>query len=246
MGQAVPNIGSMRGATVSEVRIEPAPVVPAAGWYPDPADPAASRWWNGEGWTDHVQPAAVAAVPVAPVTPIAAVAAPAVPSALDEHGVPFSLFADPAFDPAVLAPAQQPASQEDWHNQTGRGRAPKRQVAGSVSLSTSVPTAASRKHDPYRERNWIAGVAIVLAVLSIPALGARVVFDLPPLTQSIFAGGPIAIALLALAMSVRRGVGIVLSIVATLLAGAVLAAGLLIDPEILRDAVNAVVGLLPS
>ena len=30
---------------------------PAAGWYPDPAEPGRSRWWSGEAWTDHVQPA---------------------------------------------------------------------------------------------------------------------------------------------------------------------------------------------
>ncbi|UZF45738.1 DUF2510 domain-containing protein [Rhodococcus rhodochrous] len=24
---------------------------PAAGWYPDPVDPAQSRWWDGQTWT---------------------------------------------------------------------------------------------------------------------------------------------------------------------------------------------------
>lgn len=33
------------------------PVTPApAGWYPDPANPAALRWWDGGRWTEHVQP----------------------------------------------------------------------------------------------------------------------------------------------------------------------------------------------
>jgi hypothetical protein len=30
-------------------------VLPPAGWYPDPADAGAERWWSGQGWTDHVQ-----------------------------------------------------------------------------------------------------------------------------------------------------------------------------------------------
>jgi hypothetical protein len=29
---------------------------PAAGWYHDPADAGAWRWWDGSSWTDHVRP----------------------------------------------------------------------------------------------------------------------------------------------------------------------------------------------
>ena len=28
---------------------------PPPGWYPDPAGGAATRWWDGQGWTEHVQ-----------------------------------------------------------------------------------------------------------------------------------------------------------------------------------------------
>lgn len=277
---------------MSELNYEARSSAPAAGWYPDPAEPGATRWWSGESWTDHVERAAVAAVPSAAVpvaTPVpvlapslspsmspefspalspavspavspalaptgAASSAPAVspftpagaPSNYDSAGVPLSLFADSGVSPAVFTPAVKPATQSDWHNQTGRGVVPKRQVSGSVSLSTGVPTAASRKHDPYRERNWIAGLALVLALLSIPALGARVLIsDLPPLTQSIFAGAPIAVALLALVVSIRRGSGIVVSIIAVVISGGVLAASLLVDPAILHDLASSVVDLLP-
>jgi uncharacterized protein YxjI len=30
---------------------------PPPGWYPDPAGSQGTRWWDGQGWTDHVQPA---------------------------------------------------------------------------------------------------------------------------------------------------------------------------------------------
>lgn len=222
---------------MSEVRVD-TPAAPAAGWYPDPTESGASRWWDGATWTEHVQRATVAAVPAdASLSPQS--------RNLDEQGVPLSLFADSAFDPAVLAPAQGPTSQSDWHNQSGRGVVPKRQAAGSVSLSTGVPTAGSRKHDPY-ERNWLAGFALVLAIAGIPALGANAMFTLPAVTESIFLGAPLAISLLAVWMSVRRGVGIVVSIVAVVISGAVLAAGLLTPPETIRGLVDAVLALLPA
>lgn len=34
----------------------------AAGWYPDPAGSPAQRWWDGNQWTDQLQPFAAAPV----------------------------------------------------------------------------------------------------------------------------------------------------------------------------------------
>jgi uncharacterized protein YxjI len=43
---------------------------PPPGWYPDPAGSGGTRWWDGQGWTDHVQaPAAQQPPPSAPPAP---------------------------------------------------------------------------------------------------------------------------------------------------------------------------------
>ena len=251
---------------MSDLRQELVASAPAAGWYPDPANATSSRWWDGVAWTEHVQAAAVAAVPSAPaflppvaaplavepavavaVTPAAPVepAASSAPANLDDHGVPLNLFADSVVAPAALMPAAAPASQSDWHNQGGRGAGARRQPNGSVSLSTALPTAASRRNDPY-ERSWMSGLALVIALLSIPALALRVAWELPPLTQSILGGAPIAIALLALVASIRRTGRFVLPLIAVVISGLVLLAGILVDPAILKSAVDSVIALLPA
>jgi len=38
---------------------------PPPGWYPDPAGGAGARWWDGQGWTEHVQQPAPAQQPAA-------------------------------------------------------------------------------------------------------------------------------------------------------------------------------------
>ena len=50
-----------RGTSLSAVTQPP----PPPGWYPDPAGGRGTRWWDGQGWTDHVQQAA----PPPPATP---------------------------------------------------------------------------------------------------------------------------------------------------------------------------------
>lgn len=40
--------------------------LPAAGWYPDPADASRIRWWDGQTWTQHVAVADGGATPASP------------------------------------------------------------------------------------------------------------------------------------------------------------------------------------
>jgi uncharacterized protein YxjI len=41
---------------------------PPPGWYPDPSGGAGTRWWDGQAWTEHVQPPPAA--PPAPQAPV--------------------------------------------------------------------------------------------------------------------------------------------------------------------------------
>jgi len=42
---------------------------PPPGWYPDPAGGAGTRWWDGQGWTEHVQQQAPPPPPPPPPAP---------------------------------------------------------------------------------------------------------------------------------------------------------------------------------
>jgi len=42
-----------------------------AGWYPDPADPSRTRWWDGSQWTEQTGQAAAPVAPAAPAAPAA-------------------------------------------------------------------------------------------------------------------------------------------------------------------------------
>ncbi|MEQ1737074.1 MAG: DUF2510 domain-containing protein [Rhodoglobus sp.] len=211
-----------------------APSAPPAGWYADPVRPGATRYWSGTGWTDQVStPAAEVPAPVvAPIPGFMFDAGPVV------EPPPMTFAAPPS------APRETHASQSEWH----QSRAKPIQRVGVAPVSTTTRSASSvtaRRDDPY-DRNWIAGVAIVFAVLSSPGLAARMLWDLPPLTQSIFAGAPIGISLLALARAARHRSGRVLSIIAVVISAATLVAAWIVDPEVVRGIVDSIVGLLPA
>jgi hypothetical protein len=218
-----------------------APSVPPAGWYPDPVRPGSTRYWSGTGWTDQVNTPVTEAA-VAPSSEF--FEAPPAP-------IGFLFDAGPVVEPppatfgAPLPPkTERHASQSEWH-QT-RAKPIQRTSAPPVSSTTRVASSgATRNNDPY-DRNWIAGVALVFAIISIPALAARVLWDLPPLTQSIFAGAPIGISLLAFARAARARSGLVVSIIALVISGATLVAAWVVDPAVIQNAVDTVMGLLPA
>jgi uncharacterized membrane protein YhaH (DUF805 family) len=68
----------------------PPPAQPtiAAGWYPDPGDASAQRYWDGTAWTEHVAPGVVQPVAVAPVQAVAAAPVQAVAAAPIQQWAP--------------------------------------------------------------------------------------------------------------------------------------------------------------
>jgi hypothetical protein len=241
-----PVVLGAKGAIVTDLQQQEASLsAPPAGWYPDPVRPGSTRYWSGSGWTDQVNdPAAQAAA--AAVAPLGAA-----PMDLTPLGATFAFEAGPVVEPppvafatAPPAPRETHATQSDWHQ--SRARPIQRIAVAPVSTTTRPASGAARNQgDPY-DRNWIAGVAIVLAILSIPGLAARVLWDLPPLTQSIAAGAPIGISLLAFARAARHRSGRVLSIIAVVISAATLAASFLVDPAVIRDVVDSIAALLPA
>jgi hypothetical protein len=74
---------------------------PPPGWYPDPAGHGGSRWWNGQTWTDHVQPATPpppsppAPPPAAPAAPVRPASEAQAPAAVAAQAGAVSLYEQP-------------------------------------------------------------------------------------------------------------------------------------------------------
>lgn len=79
---------------------------PSPGWYPDPQDPSRSvRWWNGQGWTAHIQPTPLPQpIPLPQPNPLPY---PTVPAAVPGWS---TAGAGPGASPTVTASGMRPLS----------------------------------------------------------------------------------------------------------------------------------------
>jgi len=119
---------------------------PAAGWYHDPADAGAWRWWDGSAWTDHVRPVEQAAQP----------APAAVIEPVPTHAPVFQQPA-PAPEP-VAVPQPQPEVAAQGIPQPGQVVAapPSAPAAGNVSMTPAIPVTD--------QMYWHSGAAEVVEV----------------------------------------------------------------------------------
>jgi uncharacterized protein YxjI len=108
---------------------------PPPGWYPDPAGSGGTRWWDGQGWTDHVQQAALPSPPPPP-TPVPPPPPP--PAAPGGHAVGPSLY-----DQSVLVVSQKTKLIEltnEYAVFDGEGR----QIGAVVQVGQSTLKKAAR------------------------------------------------------------------------------------------------------
>ena len=87
----------------------------AAGWYPDPSDPTKQRWWDGNQWTEHQQPAPGAVPP---------------PPAYGTYGQ--SPGAPPPPPPSFGAPGPYASPQGYGYGAAGYGSAPNNYLVWSI------------------------------------------------------------------------------------------------------------------
>jgi hypothetical protein len=124
---------------------------PAAGWYHDPADAGAWRWWDGAAWTDHIRPVEQAAQP-AP-----AVVIEPVPT----HAPVFEQPAPPAPEPA---PAPEPVAVHDIPQPGQVASAPPAAPApGTTSLTPAIPVTD--------QMYWHSSAAEMIEVPRLPHSG---------------------------------------------------------------------------
>jgi hypothetical protein len=84
---------------------------PQAGWYPDPTDSRAYRWWSGEAWTEHLT--------AAPVAGATAAAAPAHEQAASWDVATFTLIdREPAPAPFTIEEFDTPNARSTGKNRS--------------------------------------------------------------------------------------------------------------------------------
>ncbi|MGN6327168.1 DUF2510 domain-containing protein [Pseudolysinimonas sp.] len=135
---------------------------PIAGWYPDPENAAAERWWDGAAWSDHRRPSTVA--PAAPATP-SAPEVPVPPAAPTDGSVA------PGAMPSGPAPAAEPASSASASPYPAAApAAPAQPAYGAYATPPAAPDYnpyGAPAYRPSAPSNSLALVGLILACGSI-------------------------------------------------------------------------------
>jgi hypothetical protein len=159
------------------------PVAPssafAPGWYSDPNGMPANRWWDGNGWTEHLQPTGTQAG-----QPVAQYAAPA-PSYPDQYVAPqpsVAQYTPPVPQAQPLAPTPQyaapgfpaasPAAPLAVHPEGTFTPVAAPAKRGRYNPYDPTADLASGKNTPARNALILGIIALVINPVCIPALAA--------------------------------------------------------------------------
>ena len=127
-----------------------------ASWYPDPADPASLRWWDGNAWTENLTPN-----PAAQTTPSPLVYSP--PS------YPPSDQSIPAYSaPVYTAPAPTLEASDSFDYASTY--VPMDGVATGTVHSRSGASASTASTTAESSTTWAIWVYAVLPLIVLPAL----------------------------------------------------------------------------
>ena len=155
---------------------------PPAGWYPDPQDATATRWWDGAAWTASTRPGLSPAPAVPPmIVPTAQAAPPAPPPTFGAAPAPYAGAVVPS--PYQAGSAQPYLSQPAAYAPTpiGAWRSPVDNRPVVVGMGSAVRTVLSKyaRFDGRASRSeywyWVLFNAILGAgILFLFAFGAIV------------------------------------------------------------------------
>lgn len=95
--------------------------------------------------------------------------------------------------------------------------------------------AAAPGRDPYRDRNVLGGLALVVALVSIPGTILGLLVPLPTVVGFLISGAPISLAILGLVASYKLQFPTRMAWLAVAISVATMAAGWAIDAQQLSD-----------
>jgi hypothetical protein len=144
---------------------------PQPGWYPDPAGSTQLRWWDGTGWTQHLQPSASASASTATAASAAASATEAGQAA--------------GFEQEQGHGRGQGTAQAQGHDQAQTQYAQNQYAPNPYAQSTPVQPPLGAHPAIYTPFIWIIALLPLLSAIAIAALDMRFMIVRPSQLHSM-------------------------------------------------------------